>query len=115
MSFIVRYAAELKAAGVEILQAACPLGLVEQVLGGLGQRHRLYDTATTWLIFLGQVLSPDHSCRNAVAHARASGLGEVSLNWVTLNVLPFVQFMHRIGQVKEDPKSWEGSFLPGNS
>ena len=74
MSFIVRYAAELKAAGVEILQAACPLGLVEQVLGGLGQRHRLYDTATTWLIFLGQVLSPDHSCRNAVAHARASGL-----------------------------------------
>ena len=74
MSFIVRQAVELKAAGVEILQAACPLGLVQQVLGGLEQRHRLYDAVTTWLIFLGQVLSPDHCCRNAVAQARASGL-----------------------------------------
>lgn len=28
------------------------------------------------------------------------------------NVLPFVQFMHRIGQVKEDPKSWKDLFFP---
>ena len=74
MSYIVRCATELKAAGVEILQAACPLDLVEQVLGDLEQRHRWYDKVTTWLMFLGQVLSPDHSCRNAVAQARASGL-----------------------------------------
>src|ERR1700761_8868979 len=74
MSFIVRCADELKAAGVEILRTACPLGLVEQVLGGLNVRRRLYDKTTTWLIFLGQVLSPDPSCRNAVAQARASGL-----------------------------------------
>lgn len=74
MNVIVRRVAELKSAGVEILQTACSMDLVEQLLGGLDRRHRLYDAATTWLMFLGQVLSPDHSCRNAVAQARAAEL-----------------------------------------
>ena len=74
MSFIVRRAGELKSAGVEILHLACSMELVLQTLDGLDCRHRIYDAATTWLMFLSQVLSPDHSCRNAVAQARAAGL-----------------------------------------
>ena len=74
MSFIVRRAGELKDAGVEVLQQACCFELVVQALGGLQQRRRFYDAVTTWLMFLGQVLSPDHSCRNAVAQARAAKL-----------------------------------------
>jgi hypothetical protein len=74
LSFIVRRALELKTAGVEILHAACSIELVFQMLGGLERRRRIYDAVTTWLIYLGQVLSPDHSCRNAVAQARAAAL-----------------------------------------
>ena len=74
MSFIVRRASELKAAGAEIFQAALSNERVRQILGGLGQRVRIYDALTTWLIFLGQVLDPHHSCRNAVAQARAVGV-----------------------------------------
>ena len=48
MSYIVRCATELKAAGVEILQAACPLDLVEQVLGDLEQRGLLDSTLVVW-------------------------------------------------------------------
>src|SRR5260221_11140489 len=72
-SFIVRRANELKSAGAEILRTAASLDLLEQVLGNVGIRKRLYDPVMTWLIFLGQTLCPDHSCRNAVAQARAAG------------------------------------------
>ena len=74
LSFIVRGALELKSAGVEILYSACSMELVFQMLGGMDCRRRTYDAVTTWLIYLGQVLSPDHSCRNAVAQARSAGL-----------------------------------------
>jgi hypothetical protein len=74
MSFIVRKAEELKSAGAEILKVAFSQEQVRQMLGGLGERNRLYDPVTTWLIFLGQTIAPDHSCRNAVAQARAAGL-----------------------------------------
>ena len=74
MSFIVRRAAELKDAGVEILHSACSLELLVQTLSGVDCRHRVYDAVSTWLMYLGQVLSPDHSCRNAIVQARAAGL-----------------------------------------
>jgi len=74
MSLIVRKAQELKESGAEVLKAAFSLEQVQQVLAAMGKRDRLYDPVTTWLIFLGQTLSPDHSCRNAVAQARATGL-----------------------------------------
>lgn len=73
MSFIVRPAAQLKSAGAAIFNTALSSECVRESLGGLGKRKRLYDPLTTWLIFLGQVLDPDHSCRNAVAQARAGG------------------------------------------
>jgi len=74
MSFVVRKASELEAAGAEILKTAFSLEQVQRVLVEMGERDRLYDPVTTWLIFLGQTLSSDHSCRNAVAQARAAGL-----------------------------------------
>jgi len=74
MSFIVRQSCELKAVGAEIFRAACSIEWIREILGGLKQRRRFYDATTTWLMFLGQTLSPDRSCRNAVAQARASGL-----------------------------------------
>lgn len=74
ISFIVRKAQELKESGMEVLKAAFSMERVQQVLGGLGQRERLYNPVTTWLIFLSQTLSADHSCRHAVAQARAAGL-----------------------------------------
>ena len=74
MSFIVRKAQELKESGAEILRAAFSLECVRQGLGNLHKRDRLYGPVTTWLIFLGQTLSQDHSCRNAVAQARAADL-----------------------------------------
>jgi hypothetical protein len=73
MCFIVRKAEELEGRGQEILKFAFSLEYVEAILGNLGERDRLYDPVTTWLIFLGQTLSPDHSCRNAIAQARAAG------------------------------------------
>ena len=73
-SFIVRNAAELKAAGATVLAAAFSNELVRRVLGGLEKRTRMFDAVTTWLIFLGQTLAPDHSCRNALAQARADGV-----------------------------------------
>jgi hypothetical protein len=74
ISFIVRKKAELEAAGVEILQFAVSLEKIGEILSGACQRKRLFDPVTTLLIFLGQVLSADHSCRSAVANARAAGL-----------------------------------------
>lgn len=74
MSFIVRLSGELKLAGAEVFFAACSIEWIRQTLGNLGQRHRIYDAVTTWLIFLAQTLSPDRSCRSALAQARASGL-----------------------------------------
>jgi hypothetical protein len=73
-SFIVRRVAELKAVGATVLQAAFCIELVREVLGGLEQRKRVFDAVTTWLIFLGQTLAADHSCRNALAQGRAAGL-----------------------------------------
>ena len=73
-SFIVRNAAELKAAGAKVLAAAFSSELVRRELGGLEKRKRVFDAFTTWLIFLGQTLDADHSCRNALAQARAAGL-----------------------------------------
>ena len=72
--FIVRSAAELKGVGATVLEAAFSSELVRRVLGGLGKRKRLFDAVTTWVIFLGQTLAADHSCRNALAQARAAGL-----------------------------------------
>ena len=74
MSFIVRQSCELKAVGAEVFRAACSIEWIREILGGLKQRRRFYDATTTWLMFLGQTLSPDRSCRNAVAQARACGL-----------------------------------------
>ena len=74
MSFIVRRSFELKAVGAEVFRAACSVEWIRRVLGDVEQRRRIYDAATTWLIFLGQVLSPDRSCRNALAQARSAGL-----------------------------------------
>jgi|HubBroStandDraft_4_1064222.scaffolds.fasta_scaffold142446_1 hypothetical protein len=74
MSFIVRRASELKCAGAEILQVALSSERVRKILGDLDQRVRIYDALTTWLVFLGQTLAPDHSCRNAIAQARAARL-----------------------------------------
>ena len=73
-SFIVRSAAELESVGATVLKAAFSSELVRQVLGGLGKRKRLFDAVTTWVIFLGQTLAADHSCRNALAQASAAGL-----------------------------------------
>ena len=73
-SFIVRNAAELKAAGAKILATAFSSQLVRRVLGGLGKRKRVFDAVTTWVIFLGQTLAADHSCRNALAQARVAGV-----------------------------------------
>src|SRR5262249_7734389 len=51
---------------------------------GVKHRHRLFSPATTIWGFLGQVLSDDHSCRDAlsriVAHRAASGLEACSAN-----------------------------------
>jgi hypothetical protein len=74
MSFIVRHSYELKAVGAEVFRTACSIEWIRQVLGDVEQRRRIYDATTTWLIFLGQVLSPDRSCRNALAQARSAGL-----------------------------------------
>jgi hypothetical protein len=52
-SFIVRNAAELKAAGATVLAAAFSSELVRRGLGGLEKRKRVFDAFTTWLIFLG--------------------------------------------------------------
>jgi hypothetical protein len=72
--FIVRRAEELKAAGAKILEAAFSIELVTQVLGGLKMRRRFFDPVTTWLVFLGQTLAADHSCRNALSQARSTGI-----------------------------------------
>lgn len=72
--FIVRRAEELKAAGATILQFAFSLEWVTCVLAGVGERQRVFDGVTTWLTFLGQCLATDHSCRSALAQARAAGL-----------------------------------------
>jgi hypothetical protein len=74
MFFIVRKEEELKRSCVEILQKALSYEKVRAVLKGSGKRKRLYDPVTTWAIWLGQTLSPDHSCRNALAGARSAGL-----------------------------------------
>jgi hypothetical protein len=59
---------------VRKFRAACSFEWIGEIFGGLDQRRRLFDATTTWLILLGQTLSPDRSCRNAIAQARASGL-----------------------------------------
>jgi len=74
MSFIVRHSNELKGVGAEVFRAACSIEWIREILGGLQRRRRFFDATTTGLIFLGQTLSPDRSCRNAIALARASGL-----------------------------------------
>ena len=71
---IVRRAEELKAVGASVLEAAFSLEVVTRVLAGVGKRKRTFDARTTWLTFLGQCLASDHSCRNALALARAAGL-----------------------------------------
>lgn len=74
MEFIVRNAEELKSDGVEVLKTAFSMDVVRKALADQGKRDRLYNPVTTWLIFLGQTISPDHSCRSAIAQARAAGL-----------------------------------------
>ena len=59
---------------------------IRQVLAehGVAYRDRVFNPATTIWGFLSQVLSDDHSCRDAVArvlaHRAASGLGPCSPN-----------------------------------
>lgn len=74
MFFIVRKEQELKTSCAEILQKAFSYEKVLSVLKRPGKRKRIYDPITTWAIWLGQTLSPDHSCRNALAGARSAGL-----------------------------------------
>ena len=71
---IVQRAEELKAVGATVLAAAFSLEVVTRVLSGIDKRKRYFDARTTWLTFLGQCLASDHSCRNALALARAAGL-----------------------------------------
>ena len=71
---IVQRAEELKAVGAGVLEAAFSLEVVTKSLAGIGKRRRFFDARTTWLTFLGQCLASDHSCRNALALARAAGL-----------------------------------------
>src|ERR1700733_11454784 len=51
---------------------------------GIKYRHRVFNPVTTIWGFLSQVLSDDHSCRDAVsriiAHRAANGLGTCSPN-----------------------------------
>lgn len=72
--FIVRKASDLKSVGADVLKAAFSQEQVHKVLAGQGKRDRLYNPVTTWLILLGQTISPDHSCRSALAQARVAGL-----------------------------------------
>jgi len=71
---IVRRAEELKAVGAIVLQTAFSLEIVTEALAKIGKRKRYFDAITTWLTFLGQCLASDHSCRNALALARAAGV-----------------------------------------
>lgn len=72
--FIVRRAEELKSAGAKILAAAFSIEQVTRVLGALKKRKRFFDPVTTWLVFLGQTLAADHSCRSALSQARSAGI-----------------------------------------
>ncbi len=74
MFFIVRKAQELKVSCAEVFRTALSFEQVQTALAESGKRHRIYDPVTTWGIWLGQTLSPDHSCRNALAGARSAGL-----------------------------------------
>ncbi len=74
MFFIVRKAKELKMSCTEILRAAFSLERVQKILISSGKRNRIYKPVTTWGIWLGQTLSADHSCRNALAYAKSAGV-----------------------------------------
>src|SRR5262249_15380695 len=66
----------------DALTEATILGALDE--HGVRHRDRLFSPATTIWGFLGQVLSEDHSCRDAVArviaHRAAAGLGPCSPN-----------------------------------
>lgn len=74
MSFVIRRERELAVPGAEVLRRAFSDERVRTALQGSGKRRRIYNPVTTFCIWLGQVLSTDHSCRNALAHARSAGL-----------------------------------------
>lgn len=74
MFFIVRKAEELKVSCAEILKAAFSLEYVQKILISSGERNRIYKPVITWGIWLGQTLSADHSCRNALACAKSAGV-----------------------------------------
>ena len=66
----------------DVLTEPSILGVLNE--HGVGYRDRVFGPVTTIWGFLGQVLSDDHSCRDAVsrvlAHRSASGLGACSPN-----------------------------------
>ena len=74
MFFIVRKASELKLSCTEIIKAAFSLEHVQKILISSGKRNRIYKPIITWGIWLGQTLSADHSCRNALAGAKSAGV-----------------------------------------
>ncbi len=74
MFFIVRKAKELKSSYAKVLRAAFSLEQVRRVLSKSGKRDRLYNPVNTWIIWLGQTLSVDHACRNALSYARSVGI-----------------------------------------
>jgi hypothetical protein len=74
MFFIVRRAEELKVSYAQILKTAFSLEHIRVTLANSGKRNRIYNPIITWAIWLGQTLSADHVCRNALAYARYTGL-----------------------------------------
>jgi len=74
MFFIVRKSEELKVSYTEVLRKAFSLKQVRAALANSGQRNRIFKPLKTFIIWLGQTLAPDQSCRNALANARSAGI-----------------------------------------
>jgi len=62
-----------KSNGLDAFQKLLPIEIIDEVLTDVGYtfRDRLYTPAVTLWVFLSQVLSRDHSCRDAVARLLA--------------------------------------------
>lgn len=74
ISLLIRKEKKADIPSAEILRHAFTDEHIRTVLKGSGQRHRIYDPVTTFCIWLGQTLSADHACRDALAEARSAGL-----------------------------------------
>src|SRR5436190_12867757 len=77
-----RFASDQGLPFADVLTRASILGVLDE--HGVAYRDRVFGPVTTLWGFLSQVLSEDHSCRDAVtriiAHRAASGLGTCSPN-----------------------------------